>query len=201
MNDNLQRMLKPTAYLTLSLAIATLMSCAGPLFKVKPVVELPALPAAANSVSGAGLVVRTAPLLTDEDSQGLFEANLPAAGVLPVRLELVYETGGVPLELKRARFRVRDSEGREWKALQPKQAVARILKANDIYVFNPNSRKQFESEFSAYWIDLKTPLTNAESRRQGFLFFETPAKEPVRTKGSLTLEIKGLAQPLEITLN
>ncbi len=201
MNDYLQRIPKTAACLALGLFITTLASCAGPLFKVKPAVELPALPASAKSVSGGGLVVRTAPLLTDEENQELFEANLPVAGVLPIRIEFVYETGGVPLELKRARFRIRDSEGREWKMLQPKQAVTRILKANDIYLYNPNSRKQFEAEFGAYGIELKNPLTNSESRRQGFLFFQTPGKDPVHTQGGLVLEIKGLPQLLEISLN
>jgi hypothetical protein len=138
--------------------------------------------------------------LTDEESQDLFEANLPLAGVLPVRVELEYETGGVPVELKRARVHLRDGAGREWKLLPAKKAVGRILKANDIYVYNPHSRKQFEKEFSAHEIDLKTPLTASE-RRQGFLFFQSPSKEPLRSPAGLVLTITGLAQPVELPLN
>jgi hypothetical protein len=192
----------PKSAVYIFLAITSLSSsCSGPLFKVKPAVELPALPANSRSASAGGLILRTAPLLTDEDSQELFEANLPLAGVLPVRVELEYETGGVPLELKRAKVKLRDREGHEWKLLAPKKAVARILKANDIYVYNPNSRKQFEKEFGGYGIDLKTPLSAGERRRQGFLFFQAPDKQPVRSQGGLVLSITGLAQPLEMALN
>src|SRR6266508_6909490 len=134
----------------ISVAILLLTtSCGGSLFKVKPVVELPPLEGNVKTASAGGVAVRVAPLMTDEESQDLFEANLPLSGILPVRLELVF-VSGVPVETKRVRFRLRDAEGREWKAVTPKRAISRILKANDIYAYNPNSRKQFEKEFSAY---------------------------------------------------
>lgn len=201
MNDKHDRLIKAARGAALALLLSSLTSCAGPLFKVKPAVELPALPAATKSANAGGVTLRTAPLLTDEESQELFEANLPASGVLPIRIELNYETGGVPLEMKRARFHLHDGSGHEWKLLPPKLAVARILKANDVYLYNPESRKQFESEFGAYGIDLKAPLTTSERRRQGFLFFQTPGKEPVRSTKALVLSITGLAQPLEIQIN
>src|SRR6266850_2820916 len=82
--------------------------CAGSLFKVKPATELPPLPDSAKHADLGGVTIRVAPLLTDEESQELFEANLPLSGVLPVRIELIYETGGVPVDLKRARFHLHD---------------------------------------------------------------------------------------------
>ncbi len=176
------------------------ISCAGSLFKVKPVVELPPLAGNVKTASAGGVSVRIAPLLSDEESQDLFEANLPLSGILPVRLELAFETG-VPVETKRVRFRLRDGEGREWKLISPKAAVGRILKANDVYVYNPNSRKQFEKEFIAYAIDLNSPLSESERRHQGFIFFETPKKEPVESPGRLVLTIERLPQPVEIQLN
>ncbi len=175
-------------------------SCAGSLFKVKPVVELPPLEGNVKTASAGGVSVRVAPLMTDEESQELFEANLPLSGILPVRLELVFESG-VPVETKRARFHVRDGEGREWKLIAPKAAVARILKANDVYAYNPNSRKEFEKEFAAYAIDLKPPLSDSERHHQGFLFFETPKKEPVESTKSLVLSVEGLPQRVEIQLH
>jgi hypothetical protein len=177
-----------------------LNSCGGTLFKIKPVVELPPLSGDVKSASAGGVTIKVAPLLTDEESQNLFEANLPLGGVLPLRFELEHESG-VPVELKRARFRLRDAEGREWKLLSPKQASSRILKANDVYFYNPNSRKQFEQEFAAYALDLKTPLSSNDSRRQGFLFFQTPNKEPVASPRGLTLIGERLPQPVEIVLN
>ena len=176
------------------------LSCAGSLFKVKPAIELPPLADNARSANAGGVTVRVAPLMSDEESQELFEANLPLGGVLPVRLEMVFESGA-PVPLKQARFHLTDGTGREWKLLSSKAAVARILKANDIYAYNPNSRKQFEKEFSAYAIDLADPLSSANARRQGFLFFETPKKEPVASPQGLTLRVDRLPQPLEIKLN
>lgn len=145
-------------------------------------------------------MIRVAPLLSDEESQELFEANLPLSGILPLRLVLEYESG-VPIELKRARFRLRDGEGKEWKLISPKRAISRILKANGVYVYNPNSRKQFEQEFAAYGIDLKTPLSSSEPRRQGFLFFETPNKEPVASPRGLVLLVERVPQPVDLQLD
>jgi hypothetical protein len=175
-------------------------SCAGSLFKVKPVVELPPLAADVKSVSAGGVTVRVAPLMTDEQSQELFEANLPLSGVLAVRLELVFESG-VAVETKKVRFRLRDADGRDWKLIDSKAAVKRILKANDVYAYNPNSRKQFEKEFKTYAIDLKSPLSNSERSHQGFLFFETPKKGPVESPRGLVLSIERLPQPIQIPLN
>jgi hypothetical protein len=174
-------------------------SCAGSLFKVKPAIELPPLAGDIKSASAGGVTVRVAPLMTDEQSQELFEANLPLGGILPMRTELVFESG-VPVEIKKARFHLRDGQGHEWKMLSPKNAVGRILKANEIYAYNPNSRKQFEKEFTAYAIDLKTPLSSADPRRQVLLFFEAPGKKPVESKKGLILVVQLLPQPVEIKL-
>lgn len=186
--------------LTLAAAILLTSSCAGSLFKVKPVVELPPLAGDVKSASAGGVAVRVAPLMSDEESQDLFEANLPLGGILPVRLELAFESG-VAVDTKKVRFRLRDGEGREWKLLTPKAAVGRILKANDVYAYNPNSRKQFEKEFVAYGIDLTSPLSDTDRHHQGFLFFQTPKKEPVASPRGLVLSVERLPQPVEITLN
>ena len=79
--------------------------------------------------------------------------------------------------------------------------MARILKANDVYAYNPTSRKQFEKEFAAYAINLADPLSTTNRRRQGFLFFETPKKEPVASQQGLTLRVDNLPQPVEMKLN
>src|SRR5829696_6485496 len=113
------------ALLCLIVLLAT--SCTGSLFKVKPVTELPPLPADTRSADAGGVTIRVAPLLTDEESQELFEANLPLSGVLPLRVEMSFQSG-VPVELKRARIRLHDSQNREWKLLSPKSAVSRIMK-------------------------------------------------------------------------
>ena len=187
-------------FLLLLAAVASASCTAASLYKVKPVTELPPMPANTRSADAGGVTIRVAPLLTDEESQELFEANLPLSGVLALRVELAFQSG-VPVEIKRARFRLRDSENREWKLVSAKSAVSRIMKANGLFAYNPNSRKQFEREFGAYEIDLKTPLSSGDSRRQGFLFFQAPDKLPVRSGKQLTLTIERLPQPASITIN
>lgn len=175
-------------------------ACGGSLFRVKPVAQLPPLPDNSRSASAGGVMVRVAPFLTDEETQELFEANLLLGGVLPLRLEMAHESG-VPIELKRARFRLRDSQGREWKLISAKAAVSRVLKANEVYAYNPNSRKEFEKEFVSYGIDLKEPLSASDRTRRGFLFFQTPKGEPVTGRPDLVLTIEKLPQPVELKLN
>jgi hypothetical protein len=197
-NDKYRRLWRGHAAL-FAMAVLT-VSCASTLYKVKPVVGLPPLTGNIKTASAGGVTIRVAPLMTDEDSQELFEANVPLAGILPVRMELVFESG-VPVETKRVRFRLRDSAGREWKAIPAKAAVSRILKANDVFVYNPNSRKQFEKEFAAYAIDLKEPLSSSDRNRQGFLFFQAPKNEAVESPQGLVLTIEGLPQRVEIPIN
>jgi hypothetical protein len=194
-------MTRPVVFLLL-LIVTVLMatSCTGSLFKVKPVNELPPLPANTRSADAGGVTIRVAPLLTDEESQDLFEANLPLSGVLALRVDMNFQSG-LPVEIKRARFRLRDSQNREWKFLSAKSAVSRIMKANGVFLYNPHSRKTFEQEMNAYAVDLKTPLSSGDSRRHGFLFFQNPDKLPARSGQQFTLTVERLPQPVSITIN
>jgi hypothetical protein len=174
------------------------MTACGALYKVKPVVEAP-LPETTTGGEAGGLRLRAAPLLTDEESQELFEANLPIAGLLPVKVEVTNQ-GGAQVELKQARFTLRDAEGRTWKMRSAKEAVSRILSSDKVTLYNPRSRAEFEAAVRAYQLDTKRPLAPAE-RRQGLLFFQTPKKEQVSTPRGLTLSVEKLSQPLEVRLN
>jgi hypothetical protein len=170
----------------------------GALYKVKPVVEAP-LPDSARKGEAGGLRLRAAPLLTDEESQELFEANLPLAGLLPVKVEITNQ-GSAPVEIKQARFRLRDAQGREWKLRSAKDAVSRILSSDKVTLYNPRSRAEFEEALRAYALDTKRALAASE-RRQGLIFFQAPKKEQVRTPRGLVLSIEKLPQPLEVQLN
>jgi hypothetical protein len=75
--------------------------------QVKSPETLPALPASAKAVNLGSLSVRAAPLLTDEETQDLFEANFQLAGLLPVRLEMTHNSGE-SIELKKLKFSLRD---------------------------------------------------------------------------------------------
>ncbi len=187
-----------TAAFGFSLLFAS--SCGGSLFHVKPVAALPRMPAKVASANLGSISFRAAPMLTDEESQELFESNLQLAGLLPVRVEISHN-GGDAIELKKIRFRLTDSAGTKWKAVSARQAIARILKANGVSLYNPSSRKTFEQEFRAYELNLKSPLTRTEGRRQGFIIFLSPEKAPVSSPRGLVLTIEGLAQPATLNLN
>src|SRR3982750_4060192 len=129
---SLQRFAASCAALVLLLLMA---GCGGSLYKVKPRVDAPVT--GAKEASAGGFSVRAVPLLTDEESQELFEANLPLAGLLPVRVEMRNATGA-PLLFKRVRFSLHDGEGRVWKMRTAKQTASRILKSNEVYLYNPH---------------------------------------------------------------
>jgi hypothetical protein len=183
---------------TVFVALLLTAACGGSLYKVSPRVEAP-IPPTAREARGAGLQVLAVPLSKDEESQELFEANLPLGGLLPVRVELRNESGAEVL-LKRARFHLRDASGREWKLRSAKQAAARILEANQVTFYNPSSRREFEERVSAHALELDAPLGPSE-RRQGLIFFQTPQKEPVESPRGLVLTIERLAQPIELRLD
>ncbi|HEY0005211.1 MAG TPA: hypothetical protein VGB17_10425 [Pyrinomonadaceae bacterium] len=184
------------AWLLLLVTLAA--GCGGSLYRVKPVIEVPAAEKGGSATAG-GINLRAAPLLSDEESQELFESNLPLAGLLAVRVELT-NSSGAPIEFKRLRFRLRDGEGRAWKARSAKEAASRILEANAVMLYNPQARKSFEEALSRQTLDLKTPLAAAE-RRRGLIFFQTPKKEAIEGPRNLVLTLEGLEQPLELPLN
>ena len=198
--DAYSRLLARILKFAFALSLGFSSSCGGSLYRVKPVTELPSMPPSAAAANLGSLTFRAAPLLSDEQSQELFESNLQLAGLLPVRVEVVHN-GGDAIELKKVRFRLRDATGAEWKSISLKQAIGRILKANGVFAYNPHSRKAFEKEFRAYELDLKSPLTHAERKRQGFLIFLAPEKAPVTSPRGLVLAIDGLAQPATLKLN
>lgn len=175
-------------------------ACSGSLFKVKSPSTLSPLSAKAPGVDLGSVSFRAAPLLTDEETQELFESNLQLAGLLPIRVEVLHNSGA-PIDLHKLQFRLRDASGLEWKRISLKKAIARILKANEVYAYNPNSRKTFEREFRAYDLDLSSPLSHAEQQRRGLIIFLSPKKDPVASPRGLILTIDGLGQPATINLN
>ena len=176
------------------------VSCSNSLFKVKPISEIPAMPASAASLNVGSLSFRASPLLTDEQTQELFEANLQLAGLMPVRLEVVHNSGEA-IEMKKLKFRLIDGAHSSWKLISARQAISRILKANGLTLYNPNARKTFEKEFRAYEFNAKDPLTHTEGKRQGLLIFQSENKEPVASPKNITLTVDGLAQPVTLKLN
>jgi hypothetical protein len=179
-------------------ALILTAACGGSLYKVKPVVQAPIADGASGAEAG-GIKVHAVPILIDEEIQELFEANLLLAGLLPVRADVTNESGA-PVDLKNARFHLRDGDGREWKAKTAKQAVAGILKYYDVYLYNPNSRRKFEEDFRMHALNIDAPLAQGE-QRSGLVFFQTPKKEAVSSPRGLVLTIEKLPQTIELKLN
>ena len=69
------------------LILLSVASCSGSLFKVKSPSALPPLAATAARADLGSISFLAAPLLTDEETQELFESNLQLAGLLPVRID------------------------------------------------------------------------------------------------------------------
>src|ERR1051326_4999364 len=182
------------------LLLLSATACSGSLFKVKPPSALPPLATTAASADLGSVSLRAAPLLGDEETQELFESNLQLAGSLTLRIEILHNSGE-PRDLHKLRFHLRDASGASWKLVSAKQAIARILKANQVFAYNPNSRKLFEKDFRAYELDLKEPLTHSERQRRGLIIFLAPRKEPVASPHGLVLTIEGLSQPATLNLN
>src|SRR5213080_2442193 len=88
------------ASLAIWLSLLLNASCGNSLFKVKPAGALPPLSGSAASANVGVITFRAAPLLTDEETQKLFESNLQLAGLLPVRLEVIHN-GGDSIEIKK----------------------------------------------------------------------------------------------------
>lgn len=195
------RLSRPGFFFLLSvLLLLGSAACSSSLFKVKPPAALKKMPADAATADAGVLSLSAAPLLTDEETQELFEANLQLAGVLPLRLELKHNCGPA-VELKKVKFSLRDEANGDWKYITAKQALSRIIKANGVFVYNPHSRKTFEKEFRAYEFDLKTPFACDERQRHGLIFFLTAQKEAVAAPRGLTLSVAGLAQSVSLKLN
>src|SRR5258707_14145727 len=92
-----------------ALCVLTLVtaSCSGSLFKVKPLNELPAMPASSASANVGSLSFRASPLLTDEEEHELVESNLELAGVFPVRLE-IGQNSDESGEIRKLKFRLNE---------------------------------------------------------------------------------------------
>ena len=175
-----------------------LSACGGSLYKVKPVVSAP-LPDDAKNVSTNLISVRAVPLLKDEESQELFGANMPLAGILPVRVEIENNSGAV-VDLKKARFSLSDSSGQVWKNLSVKSTVKRVMKADGFWVYTPASKQEFTDKLSEHTLNVDVPLNQSE-KRAGILFFQKHDKGSVENPQGLVLKVEKLAEKIELQLN
>lgn len=164
----------------------SITGCGGKPFRVKTRPDPP--PPASGPVAESQGVSFQAEALTDEDFlYQTFDANLIMAGILPVRVK-VGNSSPEALNLKRVRFEV-GSGGRPLKMIDARRAYKRLISYYGISTYSQEGYRESRDDFSAYALDLETPLPPGEAR-QGMLFFQIP-DEQIR-RGGLILMIRKL---------
>ena len=171
--------------------IALLSACGGKPFNVKSKPDLPAKEPGAGAA--AGNLTLQAEAVTDEDFlYETFDANLILAGVLPVRVS-VSSREQEPVDLSKAKFEVKTSGGRNYKAISASSAFKRVISYYGITTYSKEGYKESQSDFASYALDLREPLA-AGASRQGMIFFKVP-DDVARTIG-LTLVARNLNRKL-----
>ncbi len=190
---------RPAVVTTLCVVFAAMCGCGKP-FNVKTRSSLPPANYAAGSTPDS--ISIQAQALKDEDFlYDTFDANLIAAGVLPVRV-MVNNSSGQVINLDKARFEIRQPNGRGLKAVEAGKAFKRLIAYYEISLYNKAGYKESLGTFSEYAVDLKTPLEPGQSR-QGLMFFLAPGD--AAREGGLTLVVSRIGSesrtPVELKLN
>lgn len=177
--------LRLSAVSTAMLVAAAALGCGRP-FNVKTQPALP--PASYAAKADIGEIAVEANAVTDEDFlYDTFDANLIAAGVLPIRVMLT-NSGGEAVKVRDARFEI-ETQSRRFKSAEPRKAFKRLISYYGISVYSKAGYKESLEAFASYALDVTTQLAGAESR-QGLMFFLVPA-DAAREAG-LTMVIRKL---------
>ena len=166
--------------LLLASSVASLIAsvgCGRP-FNVKTQPSLPpARYAETTTVDSISIGVQP---ITDEDLlYDTFDANLIAAGLLPVRV-MMTNTGSEPVDVSETRFEV-EAGSQHYKAVDARKAFKRLMSYYEVTAYNKSGYKDSLEAFTAYSFDLKTPLEGNKSR-QGLVFVMMP-EEVARQTG------------------
>ena len=177
--------------LRLLAASIALMVVAGTLGCGKPfnVRTHPSLPGSNYAAKGSlDEIAIEAHTITDEDLlYDTFDANLIAAGLLPVRIAMT-NSGSDAVDLKNSRYEIRTHYGR-FKSIEARKAFKRLISYYGISVYSKSGYQESLEAFVSHAFDLTTPLAAAQSR-QGLVFFPVPV-EAARQAG-VTLDIRRL---------
>ncbi|HZM85591.1 MAG TPA: hypothetical protein VFF31_03445 [Blastocatellia bacterium] len=177
--------LRPTAVSVAMLVMAAGFGCGRP-FNVKTSPALPPVSYAAKA-SLDELMIEAHPVIDEDFLYDTFDANLIAAGLLPVRVRLT-NNGSEPIELKKARFQI-EIPSKRFKSADARRAFKRLFTYYGVSVYSKSGYNDSLEAFTSHVLDVGTALSSNQSR-QGLLFFEVPA-EAARETG-LTLVIDKL---------
>ena len=118
------------------------------------------------------LTVEAAAIVNEDDLWQLFEANMILARILVVKLTLA-NNGRHPVEIKDVVFRIRDSQGREFEPLKPKDVEDQLYDYYEIRTYVIATRQELEEAFQRRALDTQKQLTPGEVR-QGLVYFKIP---------------------------
>jgi hypothetical protein len=169
-------------------------------FNVKTQPSLP--PARYAETTTVNSISIGAQAITDEDLlYDTFDANLISAGLLPVRVMLT-NTGTEAVDVSRTLFEIQAGSQR-YKAVDAQKAFKRLMSYYDVSAYSKSGYRDSLGAFTAYALDLKTPL-NGNQSRQGLVFVMMP--EEVARQTGLTMVISKLMkndskQDIELHLN
>lgn len=161
---------------------AASLGCGRP-FNVK---TQPALPPPINAARASvdGVAVE-AYAITDEDFlYDTFDANLIAAGVLPVRV-MLSNSSGENMDLKKARFEI-EAQSRRFRVADARKAFKRLISYYGISIYSKSGYRESLEAFASYALDVATPLAGDQSR-QGLVFFLVPSEAARQTGLSLVI--------------
>jgi hypothetical protein len=164
------------------------VGCGRP-FNVKTQPTLPSASYAAKA-SVDDISVEAQAIKDEDFLYDIFDANLIAAGVLPVRV-MVTNSGGEAVAFKNTRFEI-ETKSMRFKAADARKAFKRLISYYGISMYSKAGYSESLEAFASYALDVATPLAGAQSR-QGLVFFLVPA-EAARQSG-LTLVIGKLKSP------
>src|SRR5688572_6262014 len=174
-------------------SLAMLGAACGKPFNVKPKPDVKTAVPGAQAIYKAegeanGLKIYATAINDEDYLYDTFEANLPLAGVLPVRLK-VSNTGTEAAQLKNAKL-VIQSQNQSYKILDSHKAYKRLMSYYGVSIYNKHGFKESRDDFDTHAFDLKKPLMAGESR-EGLIYFSVPHE--VIKGGNLTLLARKLS--------
>ncbi len=173
---------------TLGLAALLLTAaCAREPFRVRPRAEAPISGAQAVAIAEADYDVRARVFRDGNELVDRFDANHLTAGLLPVYVWLAGRSAAI--DLKSARFRLRDASGQTWRRLSGRQSEKRLMKAYGIRAYSVDGYRTFRAQYDGLLFPATGALAPGE-RAEGFLFFETPRPRRDQPIGDMSLEIE-----------
>jgi hypothetical protein len=159
---------KPSLILT-CLIVSLASGCgSAKLFNIAPRVEV-APDNFCCKANVSNITLAAEPLIDEDKILATFDGNVLLAGVLPVRV-MVENHSASSLDLKRAQFILVDTSGHQYKQLETKKVLDRMVGYYGISFQRQGSYKATLADLTAVSFPTQPPVAVNETR-QGFVYF------------------------------